>query len=91
MKRVVMKDSPGLPAGAGKLLLEGIEYLMQRKVATLGDTWQMASVNVFNMLKENCLKLSAGYSEDRVLFNVSKNEIAIFATIKNGKIIIVPE
>lgn len=91
MKRVAMKNSPGLLAGAGKSLLEGIEYLIQHKVATLGDAWQMASVNVFNMLKENCLKLPAGYSEDRVLFSVSKNGIAIFATIKNGKIIIAPE
>lgn len=86
-KKVSLKNSPGLLAGAGKSLLENIEYLVQNKVATLGDAWQMASVNVINMLKKNNIIVSSDLNQDRVLFNQSEKGIEVMKTIKNGKIV----
>lgn len=85
MKRVSMKDSPGLLAGAGKSLLEDIEYMVQSKVATLGTAWQMGSLNVVNMLKENGAMSSDNFDQDQVLFGMHGNDIKVIRTIKNGK------
>lgn len=84
-KRVSIKNSPGLLAGAGKSLLEDIEYLVQSKVATLGESWQMGSLNVVNMLKENGAMSSDNFDQDQVLFGMHGNDIKVIRTIKNGK------
>lgn len=91
MKRVAMKNSPGLLAGAGKSLLEGIEYLIQHKVASLSDAWKMASTNVQTMLQENNLTpVPDSTSDDRVFFNIRNHSIEAVMTIKHEQIIIHP-
>lgn len=87
MKRVSMKDSPGLLAGAGKSLLENIEYLYQSKEVTLGEAWQMASVNVINMFGEHSSMGANRFKQDQVLFSIRDQGIEVVKTIKNGEII----
>lgn len=87
MKRVSMNDSPGLLAGAGKSLLENIEYLFQSQLTTLGEAWQMATVNVANMLAENSIPVNSGDEQDKVLFTMSENGIKVLKTIKNGQVV----
>lgn len=87
MKRVSMKDSPGLLAGAGKSLLENIEYLYQSQLVTLGEAWQMASVNVINMFGEHSSIDENRFKQDQVLFSIRDKGIEVAKTIKNGEIV----
>jgi len=86
-KRVSMKDSPGLLAGAGKSLLENIEYLLQSRLTTLGEAWQMATVNVLKLLEENEVLLHNEIDQDQVLFSINENGVEVWKTIKNGVVV----
>ena len=84
-KRVSVKGSPGLLAGAAKSLLENVENLISHNLSSLSDSWQMASTNVREML----LKNSPGFDDqnDKVLFHLNGGEIEIEKVIKNGVIV----
>ncbi|MGD5468139.1 hypothetical protein QUS59_22955, partial [Xanthomonas citri pv. citri] len=45
-KRVSLKNTPGILAGAAKSLLENVETLVDHNIATIGESWRMASDNV---------------------------------------------
>ena len=85
-KRVSLKGSPGILAGAAKSLLENVETLVNHNLATLGDAWGMASVNVAQMLVKND---PAFYEKnnDKVIFRLEGKDIIICTVIKNGKIV----
>ena len=85
-KRVSLKGSPGLLAGAGKSLLENVETLLNHHLATLADAWQMASTNVADMLIKNDHHFSEE-NNDWVLFRLNGPEIQIVKTIKNGRVV----
>lgn len=87
MKRVSMKSTPGLLAGAGKSLPEDIEYLLINRISTISAAWKMASVNVHAMLTETGSLTLDFDSGDFVLFDIHSNQIIVAATIKHGKII----
>lgn len=84
-KRVSLKSTPGLLAGAAKTLLENVETLINHNLATLSDAWQMASTNVADMLAKN--DDSFRNENDIVLFQVNKGAIDIQHVIKKGKIV----
>jgi N-acetylglucosamine-6-phosphate deacetylase len=94
-KRVSVKSSPGILAGAGKTLLEDVEYLVARKLAPLEVAWQMASENILNMMDETGLAkepkggplVPEKTKGDLVLFNLNGKEIEVSRTIKNGKVV----
>jgi N-acetylglucosamine-6-phosphate deacetylase len=85
-KRVSLKDSPGLLAGAGKSLLENVETLINHKLCTLSEAWQMASVNVAEMLEKNDDSFKEK-KDDLVIFQLKNEEIKIEKVIKNGRIV----
>ena len=85
-KRVSLKGSPGLLAGAGKSLLENVETLLKHHLASLADAWQMASTHVADMLIKNDPHFSEG-NNDWVLFKLNGQEIQIVKTIKNGRVV----
>lgn len=85
-KRVSLKDSPGLLAGAGKSLLENVETLINHKLCTLSEAWQMASVNVAGMLAKNDDSFKEK-KDDLVVFQLKGKEIEIGKVIKNGRIV----
>jgi len=82
-KRVSLKGSPGLLAGAGKSLLENVATLINHNLATLSEAWQMASTNVAEMLAKND-DTSKERNNDRVIFKLNGKEIQIEKVIKNG-------
>lgn len=84
-KRVSLKGSGGLLAGAAKSLLENVETLIDHNLSGVCKAWQMASTNVENMLKKNdktCI-----HKNDLVIFQLNGKEIDIKKVIKNGKIV----
>jgi N-acetylglucosamine-6-phosphate deacetylase len=87
-KRVSLKDSPGLLAGAGKSLLENVETLINHKLCTLSEAWQMASLNVADMLAKNDDSFKEK-KDDLVVFQLKDKEIEIGKVIKNGRIVFV--
>jgi N-acetylglucosamine-6-phosphate deacetylase len=85
-KRVSLKSTPGLLAGAGKSLLENVETLIDHDLATLSEAWQMASINVTEMLAKNEDTFNER-DNDRVVFQLNGKEIRIEKVIKNGRIV----
>jgi len=84
-RRVSLKSTPGLLAGAAKTLPENVETMIGHHLSTLGEAWKMASENVAKMLSEN---EDAFYNkDDRVIFQLKENEIAVECVIKNGRIV----
>jgi N-acetylglucosamine-6-phosphate deacetylase len=85
-KRVSLKGSPGLLAGAAKSLLENVETLLHHNLATLKEAWEMASLNVAQMLGKND---PAFYEKnnDKVIFKLAGKDIIISMVIKNRKIV----
>lgn len=84
-KRVSLKSTPGMLAGAAMTLLENVENIVNQNIAAPGEAWQMASTNVAKMLaKED----STFYNKnDLVIFKWVGKEIQIEKVIKNGKIV----
>lgn len=85
-KRVSLKGSGGILAGAAKSLLENVETLMNHKLATLKEAWEMASINVTNMLVKHDPSFYEN-NNDKVIFRLEGNGIIISTIIKNGKIV----
>lgn len=84
-KRVSVKNSPGLLAGAAKTLLENVETLIDHNLASLSAAWQMASVNVAAMLSKHDAIFSD--KNDLVIFSLKGKEIQIETVIKRGVIV----
>jgi N-acetylglucosamine-6-phosphate deacetylase len=84
--RVSLKNTPGMLAGAAKSLLENVEYLIDQNLATLGDSWKMASTNVGKMIARND-KTFCEENNDLVVFQFDGGKIQIRKVIKNGRII----
>jgi N-acetylglucosamine-6-phosphate deacetylase len=85
-KRVSLKGSGGILAGAAKSLLENVETLMNHNLATLKEAWEMASINVADML----IKHDPSFYEnnnDKVIFRLEGKNIVISTVIKNGKVV----
>lgn len=82
-KRVELKNSPGLLAGAAKDLLEDVETLVAHNLAKINEAWVMASEIVWRMLSFNQTTLSHK-TDDRVIFSLDNNQIHILETRKGG-------
>ncbi len=84
-KRVSVKSSPGLLAGAAKSLLENVEHLINNNLSTLSEAWRMASENVAEMLVKN--DDTFNNKNDKVIFQLNRKEIRVGSVIKNGRIV----
>lgn len=85
-KRVSIKGSGGILAGAAKSLLENVETLMNHKLATLKEAWEMASINEANMLVKHDPSFYEN-NNDKVIFRLEEKDIIISTVVKNGKIV----
>ncbi|MGV8879982.1 MAG: N-acetylglucosamine-6-phosphate deacetylase [Sphingobacteriaceae bacterium] len=86
-KRVSLKDSGGLLAGAAKTLTENIETMMSRSVTTLSKSWEMASTNVLQML--STYDTSFAVQNDFVIYELKAHQIFVQMVIKKGKVVFV--
>jgi N-acetylglucosamine-6-phosphate deacetylase len=84
-KRVSLKGSNGLLAGAAKSLLENVETLIDHDLAGICEAWQMASTNVAEMLKKNDHSFNS--NRDFVIFRLEDKGIQVHRVIKNNKIV----
>lgn len=84
-KRISLKSSPGLLAGAAKSLLENIEFMVMNNLATPSEAWQMASTNALPLLAKTGIPFNN--TKDKVLFSIIENEIEVALVIKNYRIV----
>jgi N-acetylglucosamine-6-phosphate deacetylase len=84
-KRVSLKSTPGLLAGAAKSLLENVETLIDHDLSTACEAWHMASANVAEMLAENDDTFTN--KNDKVIFQLKGKKIQVQTVIKNGRIV----
>ncbi|MBN8858165.1 MAG: N-acetylglucosamine-6-phosphate deacetylase [Sphingobacteriales bacterium] len=85
-KRISLKSSPGLLAGAAKTLPENIEALVGHGLCTLGEAWQMASVNIAAFLAVHNVPVAAG-KNDLVVFEEDEGSVIVRCVVKGGKIV----
>lgn len=85
-KRISLKSSPGLLAGAAKTLTENIETLASHGLCTAGEAWQMASVNVAAFLAAHGVHVAAE-NHDLVVFEEDKGSVVVRYVVKGGKIV----
>ncbi len=88
--RLCMKKNPELLAGATKGLLEDVQYLIDRKLASLSDAWKMASVHPARFLGDKDYGLSPAQPADVVVFQMEQEKIQITQVIKQGQIVFEP-
>jgi N-acetylglucosamine-6-phosphate deacetylase len=85
--RLSIKGSNGLLAGAAKLLIENVQYLLDKKLADLSLAWYMASAGPAELTGINGPATGPAKYPDSVLFNVIDGSIVISEVIKQGKAI----
>ena len=79
--RLFLKNGEGLLAGATKNLIEGIQYLIDKKLKSLSDAWKMASSIPLTFL-------DIYPNQDVVIFSVQENrKIHIQKVIKEGQVV----
>lgn len=80
-----LKDKPSTLAGSGQTLLKGVQNLYQQSLFSLGDAWDMASLNPNRFLsKPHQIGLAPGSLADLVLFRYKDKQLTVSATYKNG-------
>lgn len=85
-KRVSLKSTPGLLAGAAKTLTENVETIVQHQLASVADAWKMASVNVLRFLEKT--DNTIGNKNDYVIFQMKDHRVQVQKVIKNGKLVV---
>ncbi len=89
--RLSMKGQNGLLAGAAKLLIENVEYLLVNKLADLSVAWYMASAGPARLAGYKKLNLTPGDYSDMVVFKIIDGRIVILGVIKQGKVVWRPD
>jgi N-acetylglucosamine-6-phosphate deacetylase len=83
--KLSLKNGKGLLAGASKTLLEGMEYLIEKKLADLSMAWKMASVIPAAYLGIGFQKPNT--NTDLVFFRLrDSGKIKIHKVVKNGEV-----
>ncbi|WP_407267910.1 N-acetylglucosamine-6-phosphate deacetylase [Radiobacillus sp. PE A8.2] len=82
-----LADNPRLLAGSASKLIQGIQFLVNRKITTFAGAWDMASVRpaAFMQLEDSTFQI--GSRADVVLFTERDGNIDIKQTIKKGKLV----
>lgn len=85
--RLSMAQNPELLAGSAKSLLWCVNYLVNKKLLSLSEAWDMASLRPMGLLSGKTKNgLQAGDRADLVLFELIDNQIRIKQSIKAGNI-----
>ena len=83
--RLATAEDQNVLAGAALPLKAGVAHLFRENIASLGEAWDLASVQpltFLNGIREEGLQ--EGRCADMVLFRIQKHDIEIVETIKDG-------
>ncbi len=85
-KRVSLKSTPGLLAGAAMTLRENVEVVVKHKLGTIAEAWKMASVNVLQFITKT--RNTIGNKNDFVIFEWKDDQVQVQKVIKNGMLVV---
>ena len=85
-KRVSLKSTPGLLAGAARTLTENVEMIVQHKLGTIGQAWKMASTNVIRFLSKTDKAIDD--KKDYVIFEIRADHVRVQKVVKNGRLVV---
>jgi glucosamine-6-phosphate deaminase len=78
--KLSIKNGNGLLAGASKNLVEGVQYLIDKKLKSLPEAWKMASTIPFTFL-------DISKNQDVIIFSLSElGQILIQKVVKEGQV-----
>jgi N-acetylglucosamine-6-phosphate deacetylase len=81
-----LKDSPTILAGSASNILQGINFLLQHKLASLKEAWEMASERPFRLLFPKEKSWNPLKKSDLIIGKINKrSELEILRTFKNWK------
>jgi N-acetylglucosamine-6-phosphate deacetylase len=80
-----LRNNPSIFAGSASNIKQGVEFLIENKLATLEEAWEMASVRPQKILNPNLPVFEAGSVADLIVIQVIDGKIEVRKTIKNGK------
>lgn len=83
--RLCMKSDEGLLAGAALPLTAGIDFLINRQLATLPIAWSMASVRVNKMIGLSPSSARTTARADLVIFSRKAGAIKIHSVFRGGR------
>lgn len=85
--RLCMKHNPAVLAGAALPLTAGIDFLINRRLATLPVAWSMASVSVNRMTGLPPATTTNLTRSDYIIFSRKARNIKVLKVFKSGKLI----
>lgn len=81
-----LQSNPKMLAGSAMNLLQGVNFLLKNKLATLSEAWEMASLRPRRLFQPDSDPFGPGQNADLILFRKqSDNQLELIKTIKNGK------
>ncbi|MBN7810875.1 amidohydrolase family protein [Algoriphagus sp. H41] len=81
-----LRSNPQMLAGSAMNLLQGIEFLLEKELATLSEAWKMASTRPHRLFDPMFDPIKVGAKADLILIQKGPNQsLKVLKTIKNGK------
>jgi N-acetylglucosamine-6-phosphate deacetylase len=80
-----LRNNPSIFAGSSANLKECVSFLVNQKLATLTETWEMASVRPQRLIQPDHRLFEAGAIADLIVVEQQNHQLQIIQTIKRGK------
>ena len=81
-----LRSNPSILAGSASNIRRGVSFLIQNKLASLTEAWEMASVRPEKLVNPGHLLFEEGTIADLILCRKGENgELQILKTIKHGR------
>ena len=81
-----LKSNPSILAGSASNLRSGVSFLIQNKLASLSEAWEMASLRPQKLLNPGHILFEEGAIADLILCKREENgELKVIKTIKHGR------
>lgn len=84
--RLCLKDNPATLAGAALPLLAGVDFLINKQLATLSTAWSMASVRVNRAIRLTAAGRKAIHN-DHVIFSRVSDRIKVLKVFCSGRLV----
>ncbi|GAA0877207.1 N-acetylglucosamine-6-phosphate deacetylase [Algoriphagus jejuensis] len=81
-----MRSHSKMLAGSAMNILQGVNFLLKNELATLSETWEMASIRPLRLFVPDVDSFQVGEKADLILAKMlPNNSLEILKTIKNGR------
>lgn len=86
--RLHLRSNPSILAGSASNIRRGVSFLINNKLASIPEAWEMASIRPERLLNPGHNLFKAGAIADLILCKMSENGVLqVLKTIKHGRIV----